>query len=166
MKPMVGFHSSPVFLLSLLFCVFFYLSNTSEITLITPRITTPPPPLFFNLSWLSSHILWNFSITVIQSTEVEIIVPGEIHPQGHSRTQCVEFQNPLQWVRRWFAPMQPQHYITTTGSPLHFTVPPELKLHDEWQGNQIDFPMQRDTAALETVLEEELFRSRAKRTSW
>lgn len=57
MKPMVGSHSSPVFLLSLLFCVFFYLSNTSEITLITPRITISPP---FYISWLSSHILWNF----------------------------------------------------------------------------------------------------------
>lgn len=56
MKPMVGSHSSPVFLLSLLFCVFFYLSNTSEITLITPRITISPP---FYVSWLSSHILWN-----------------------------------------------------------------------------------------------------------
>lgn len=79
--------------------------------------------------------------------------------------QCVEFENPLQWVRRWFVPIQARHYITAEKSSLHFTVPLELKLHDEWRGNQIDFPMQRDSAALETVPEEELFLSPAKRAS-
>lgn len=45
---------------------------------------------------------------------------------------------------------------------LRLTVPPELKLHDEWRGNQIGFPMQQDTAALETAQEEELFHSQGR----
>lgn len=61
--------------------------------------------------------------------------------------------------------MQLRLYITGKKPSLRFTVPLELKLHDEWQGNQINFPMQQDTAALETAQEEELFHSQAKRTS-
>lgn len=61
--------------------------------------------------------------------------------------------------------MQHGLYITTKKSSLHLTVPPELELHDEWQGNQIDFPMQRDTTALETALEEEVLHGQDKRRS-
>lgn len=68
----------------------------------------------------------------------------------------------LRRERRWFAPMKLQLYITAKKYSLHFAVPPELKLHDEWRGNQINFPMQRDTAALETAREEEMFHSDAK----
>lgn len=44
-----------------------------------------------------------------------------------------------------------------------FTVPQELKLHDEWQSNQINFPTRWDIAALEILVEEEMFRSQAKK---
>lgn len=90
-----------------------------------------------------------------------------VHQVRRSWTESVEFQNPSppETSTRWFAPMKLQLYITAKKSSLHFAVPPELKLHDEWRGNQINFPMQRDTAALETAPEEEMFHSDAKGAS-
>lgn len=97
----------------------------------------------------------------VRAWVTEAIAPGETHPPRRSWTECVEFKKKKTYLplaasakddlHSWPA----RHYITGKKSSLHFTVPPELKLHDEWRGNQIDFPMQRDTAALETTLEEE-----------
>lgn len=90
-----------------------------------------------------------------------------VHQVRRSWTESVEFQNPS-------PPETSTKMICTHEAPALYhckevftslRCPPELKLHDEWRGNQINFPMQRDTAALETAPEEEMFHSDAKGAS-
>lgn len=74
----------------------------------SPRVTTPPLPL---LPFLTCTLkLFNYSDTVlyrvvwqmmsvsaykcVRACVIETIVLGELYPQRHSWTECVEFQNP------------------------------------------------------------------------
>lgn len=68
---------------------------------------------------------------------IETIVPKEIYRRRHSWADLWNFKThlSLQWVGKWFAPIQPQLYITEKKSLLH--CPPGVKV-TWWMTGQSD----------------------------
>lgn len=89
------------YLLSCLLFSVFFLSNTSESTLIIPKITPPPPPTPCCLSCLSTHThtRWTLSMTVIQNAVADTTVPGEIYIQTLLDTMCGISKPPAMTMR-------------------------------------------------------------------
>lgn len=116
----------------LLFCVLFvnYLWNWSPEE---PRSPPPSPDLAFmpfNLTCAAAAAIF------FPRWEVSLVTT-----HGILKAPCYERADDLHPCGRGI--ISPREV---------FTVPRELKLHDEWRGNQIDFLLLQDTAVLETVI--------------